>query len=553
MNRRVFAATLSVLLLTVPAAHSLKADAPVYTVEDLGTTSDGLVPTVTGMNASGQVSGYVVLDPLDPSKSRAVRFTNGLGWKYLPGLDSVNSVATAINASGDLTGYYTTADGVRAFRYVDGPGVTTIPLLDGSSVGYGFAIAANGDVVGYALMDDFSTRAWRAGPAQNPVVLSNLADVAATACGLNESGQVVGSLVTADGNQHAFRLEADGSVTDLDTLEGPLGTSAACAIDVDGRVGGYSSIEGANHAFLSTGGLPIDINPSGSLFSMAEAISNGVAVGTFVTSTSAQRAFIHTDVDGTSDLNDHLASGSGWVLMDATAVNAGGQIAGLGVFGGGLRAFRLTPAASADTTPPVIGEVRATPPTIGPPNGAFVPVTVAVSASDDSGDTPVCALSSITGGREGDAVITPPLSATLRATGGRTYTLHVTCSDAAGNASEGSVDVEVPRDTTAPTITALSVSPDYIWPPNNKMVTVTVSVSATDDVDATPTCGLASITGAPADAVITGRFTASVRANKDAVYTLQVGCGDQAGNRARATVSVKVTKDPPIAAANGKK
>ena len=39
---------------SVPAGYSLKADAPVYTVEDLGAI-DGLVPTVTGMNAAGDV------------------------------------------------------------------------------------------------------------------------------------------------------------------------------------------------------------------------------------------------------------------------------------------------------------------------------------------------------------------------------------------------------------------------------------------------------------------------------------------------------------------
>ncbi len=136
MNRRVFAATLAVLLLTFPAGHSLRASGPVYTVEDLGTTSDGFVPTVTGMNASGQVSGYVSR----PDGLRAVRFTDGLGWTYPPGLQSVYSAATAINASGDLTGYYLPA-GLRAFRYVDGVGVTTIPVLPTGSYGIGYAIA----------------------------------------------------------------------------------------------------------------------------------------------------------------------------------------------------------------------------------------------------------------------------------------------------------------------------------------------------------------------------------------------------------------------------
>src|SRR5687768_16613519 len=117
MNRRVLAALVAILVTTGPAVHSGgPAASLVYQVEDLGTTSDGFVPKITGINASGQVSGYVSR----PGGSRAVRFTEGAGWKYLPGLDAVFSVATAINNSGDLTGYYFAAGGLRAFRYVDG-------------------------------------------------------------------------------------------------------------------------------------------------------------------------------------------------------------------------------------------------------------------------------------------------------------------------------------------------------------------------------------------------------------------------------------------------
>jgi hypothetical protein len=84
------------------------------------------------------------------------------------------------------------------------------------------------------------------------------------------------------------------------------------------------------------------------------------------------------------------------------------------------------------------------------------------------------------------------------------------------------------------------------------MVTVSVSVTATDDVDATPTCGLMSIAGpSPADAVITGRFTASVRARKEAAYILNVGCRDRAGNLAQGAVTVTVSKaeEPPVSSA----
>ena len=93
------------------------------------------------------------------------------------------------------------------------------------------------------------------------------------------------------------------------------------------------------------------------------------------------------------------------------------------------------------------------------------------------------------------------------------------------------------------------MTPNAIWPPNGKMVPVQVTVSATDDVDANPSCSLTSISGSSADAVITGAFTANVRANKnnddDRLYVLTVTCSDRAHNKASRTVTVTVTKNDP--------
>ena len=78
------------------------------------------------------------------------------------------------------------------------------------------------------------------------------------------------------------------------------------------------------------------------------------------------------------------------------------------------------------------------------------------------------------------------------------------------------------------------------------MELVTLSVTATDDVDAAPQCSLTSISGAPAvNAVVTGPLTAQVRSDRDAVYTFNVGCADSAGNKSTASVQVAVSKDSP--------
>jgi hypothetical protein len=208
-----------------------------------------------------------------------------------------------------------------------------------------------------------------------------------------------------------------------------------------------------------------------------------------------------------------------------------------------------------DTTAPVISSVSADPSTISPPNGALVPVTVAVSATDDSGLAPSCALTSIsaTSLSSDDYAITGPLSAKLRALGGRTYTLNVRCSDRAGNHSSAAVAVFVPRDTTAPEISEVVANPSVIWPPNGKMVAVSLGVTAGDDVDEAPQCALKSIEsngGAASDAVVTGPFSASVRADKNPngsvrTYTLKVACWDAAGNKSWGSATVIVNKDGP--------
>ena len=152
MDRRVFAASLIILLVAAPAVSTLGSGSPSYQVEDLGTTSDGFVPTVTGMNASGQVSGYVSR----PDGLRAVRYTNGTGWAYVPGL-RVPSVATSINASGDLAGYYGRGGAARIpLRGRDRRRADQI--LPSFTSAQGLAIADNGEVVATSIRAPASAR-----------------------------------------------------------------------------------------------------------------------------------------------------------------------------------------------------------------------------------------------------------------------------------------------------------------------------------------------------------------------------------------------------------
>jgi len=89
----------------------------------------------------------------------------------------------------------------------------------------------------------------------------------------------------------------------------------------------------------------------------------------------------------------------------------------------------------------------------------------------------------------------------------------------------------------------VSASPNVIWPPDNKMVAVTVTVAATDFVDPAPSCALTAVTGGyPGDTAIAGQLAANVSAKNRAVYTLTVTCVDFYGNASSASTTVAVTQ-----------
>lgn len=130
--------------------------------------------------------------------------------------------------------------------------------------------------------------------------------------------------------------------------------------------------------------------------------------------------------------------------------------------------------------------------------------------------------------------------------------LTITATDSKGEITICDVIINA-QDTVAPSITALSVTPKVLWPPNHKLVPITVDAVVQD------ACGdtsykIISITSsqpegkgkhAP-DTFITGDRTGKVRAErlgniKEArVYTIAVQATDEAGNKS-AVQNVTVT------------
>jgi hypothetical protein len=128
-------------------------------------------------------------------------------------------------------------------------------------------------------------------------------------------------------------------------------------------------------------------------------------------------------------------------------------------------------------------------------------------------------------------------------------TITWTATDASGNSATATQIVEV-RDTTGPTITKLTASPNELWSPNHKMEPITITVQATD-ADATPvqariigiTCS--EVDPGEADWEITGTLTCNLRSEKNdkgksRIYFVQIQCTDKAGNHSTQIVTVTV-------------
>jgi MBG domain/HYR domain/Carbohydrate binding module (family 35) len=123
-------------------------------------------------------------------------------------------------------------------------------------------------------------------------------------------------------------------------------------------------------------------------------------------------------------------------------------------------------------------------------------------------------------------------------------------TDAASNIATGAFTITV-RDTTAPLISGLSASPDSIWPPNHKMVLVTLTALVTDEVDSAPVTRIVSVTSendrgkskSQGAWEITGPLTLKLRAVAHTSYLITVESRDLFGNVSARSVTVRVEHD----------
>lgn len=109
----------------------------------------------------------------------------------------------------------------------------------------------------------------------------------------------------------------------------------------------------------------------------------------------------------------------------------------------------------------------------------------------------------------------------------------------------------VELDTTPPTITNASAFPSVIWPPNRKMVDVTVNYSVTDTEDDNPSCVISEVASNEpsrrSDFSIVDahhvKLSAECLGKDGRLYIISISCTDASGNTSIQAVIVTVPHD----------
>jgi probable HAF family extracellular repeat protein len=419
------------------ASQIVWADSGPYTVQDAGPTSG----IALGVNASAVVVGTAGA----AAPRTAFRTPFGSGPQPLPGLVGSNDdVAFGVHPDGWAVGHSLLDVFAKPVSFQSG---SAVDLAPSALTGAARAVNASGVIAGWIFSGGVKAVVWSNGTT------TAVPGTYSQAFALNEAGVVTGTYLHSDNTIRAFTW-AGGTVAVLPSLGGF--TSEGNGINDQGDVVGDSfhanSFDEIAVLWPASGPL-VELGTFGGPASSARDINNHrQIVGYALDNTLAPRAFLSDGGGPIVDLNSLLPDNSGWVLLSANAINDAGQIVGEGMLNGEPRAFLLTPPRASDTTPPVISGVTTTPNSVWPPKHQMVDVTVGVWASDDSGETPACAVVSVASSEsdngQGDgstASDTEVLDAThvrVRAersgpTGSRIYTVTVACSDASGNSATG--------------------------------------------------------------------------------------------------------------------
>lgn len=136
------------------------------------------------------------------------------------------------------------------------------------------------------------------------------------------------------------------------------------------------------------------------------------------------------------------------------------------------------------------------------------------------------------------------------------YEIRYVARDASANLSATAVRTVAVVDSVAPTTPAVSANPTLLWPPNHRMVAVSVVASSTDRCTPTPACAITAVTSSESvngggdgdtapDWQVVSASQVLLRAERSGggpgrVYSVTVACADASGNRSVGSATVRV-------------
>jgi probable HAF family extracellular repeat protein len=218
------------------------------------TITTSVVPdfcSVIGINDTEQIVGFCTIT--DTAYISAFLFQDG---QIIDNFDPLNfpTFARDINNSGQVVGSFSvdiTNYTYEAFLWQDGT-ATELGTLGGTN-SEAYAVNDVGQVVGKAQTStgDFHAFFWD-GAMQDLGTLANY--TSSVAYGINNRGRVVGKATNSSGSSHAF-VRLNNGIRDLNNLiPANSGWELIEAKDINnnGRIIGYGTVNGENHAFVLT-------------------------------------------------------------------------------------------------------------------------------------------------------------------------------------------------------------------------------------------------------------------------------------------------------------
>ncbi len=294
---------------------------------------DGVTPT--GINASGEITGYAHGDAPADTTGPAFIYSDGSITTFA--VTGSTTWGTAINAAGEVAGYYQVGSGYQGFIYNAGT-IATFEASDppGAADMFPSGINASGQIVGYAavFVPPFYMGTDNEGFINNAgtITFFNVPDTNSGTFpnGINGAGLIVGSFIPASGPtvEQGF-LDTAGVFTTID-VTGSVSTVPE-AINASGEITGtWEDSDGENLGFIDMAGTITTFDVPGAVITEPLAIDDdGMITGWYSLTNPAeqQHGFIYNaGTISTFDVPGALAT-------VPVAINDSGQITGAYIIG----------------------------------------------------------------------------------------------------------------------------------------------------------------------------------------------------------------------------